>query len=237
MGRASPVIAGVSTGWSAGRRRAPRGQGDALRGEILAATRQLLSETGSEASVSIRAVAERVGVTTPSIYLHFRNKSDLLDAVCAQVFETLAAALEEAAAATASPLERLLAQGRAYIDFALANREQYRLAFAFTGPPKSVDAVLRDRCLQEVLETVRLCMDAGILPPDERGPQVMALQLWAKVHGVVSLMISKPWLPWDNVDYLADQSLRVALAGCAVAGRASWMSPDQLAEWLAELEL
>ena len=61
----------------------------------------------------MRAVAERVGVTTPSIYLHFKDKDDLLDAVCTEVFEALGVALGEATAQGGSPLERLMAQGRA----------------------------------------------------------------------------------------------------------------------------
>src|SRR6185295_14050813 len=64
------------------RRRAPRGSGDQLRDEILDATTGLLLETGHAKAVSIRSVAQRVGVTPPSIYLHFADKEALLDAVC-----------------------------------------------------------------------------------------------------------------------------------------------------------
>ena len=60
------------------RRRAPRGSGEQLRDEILDATTELLLETGHEKLVSIRSVAKRVGVTSPSIYLHFADKDALL---------------------------------------------------------------------------------------------------------------------------------------------------------------
>jgi len=66
------------------RRRAPRGSGDQLRDEILGAATDLLLETGDEKAVSIRSVSQRVGVTSPSIYLHFADKDALLDAVCAR---------------------------------------------------------------------------------------------------------------------------------------------------------
>ena len=71
------------------RRRAPRGSGEQLRDEILDATTELLLETGHAKAVSIRSVAQRVGVTPPSIYLHFADKDALLDAVCARYFEKL----------------------------------------------------------------------------------------------------------------------------------------------------
>ena len=46
------------------RTRARRGQGERLRNELLTAARELLATTGDEAAVTIRTVAERVGVTT-----------------------------------------------------------------------------------------------------------------------------------------------------------------------------
>src|SRR5205807_237758 len=45
------------------RRRARRGEGPRLREELLAATERLLAETGDEEAVSIRAIADAVGVT------------------------------------------------------------------------------------------------------------------------------------------------------------------------------
>ncbi len=44
---------------------------------------------GHAKEVSVRSVAHRVGVTPPSIYLHFEGKGTLLDAVCARYFEKL----------------------------------------------------------------------------------------------------------------------------------------------------
>ena len=78
------------------RHRARRGSGDLLRAEILTAAEELLVETGSEELVSVRAIADRVGVTTPSIYLHFADKQTLLDTVCGQVFAQLDERMEQA---------------------------------------------------------------------------------------------------------------------------------------------
>ena len=79
------------------RRRAPRGSGEQLRDEILDATTELLLKTGHAKDVSIRSVAQRVGVTPPSIYLHFADKDALMDAVCARYFEKLDEEMQSAA--------------------------------------------------------------------------------------------------------------------------------------------
>src|SRR5512144_787572 len=95
------------------RRRAPRGFGDQLRDEILDATTELLLETGHAKAVSIRSVAQRVGVTPPSIYLHFVDKDALLDAVCARYFEKLDEEMQRVSADQPSTVEVLRAQGLA----------------------------------------------------------------------------------------------------------------------------
>ncbi len=217
------------------RHRAARGQGEALRGEILAAARDLLAETGNQDAVSVRAVAERVGVTTPSIYLHFKDKDDLLDAVCSEVFEALAVALAEASAIEGSPLERLIAQGRAYVRFALEKPEHYRLAFMTSGEPKNVDDVLSDSCFVQVLATVQDCMDAGIFPPDPDGPMQIGLDLWSAAHGLASLLMYKPWFPWGEVDEVVERVFRASVTGCALSRRCKDLTIDQLARHLTAL--
>src|SRR6218665_1809458 len=93
------------------RRRAPRGSGELLRDKILDAATDLLLATGQAREVSIRAVAMRVGVTPPSIYLHFTDKDALLDAVCARYFEQLDQQMQQAARNQPTTLDALRAQG------------------------------------------------------------------------------------------------------------------------------
>jgi AcrR family transcriptional regulator len=224
----------VAPSTSSRRHRAARGQGEALRGEILAAARDLLAETGNQDAVSVRAVAERVGVTTPSIYLHFKDKDDLLDAVCAEVFEALGVALSEAAAQGVSPLERLMAQGRAYVHFALDRPEHYRLAFMVSGEPRSVDDVLSTSCFTQLLETVQECIDTGIFP-DGPGSVRLALDLWSSAHGLASLLIYKPWFPWGEVDEAIERALRLSIAGCSLADRLADVPLEELGERLVSL--
>jgi AcrR family transcriptional regulator len=224
----------IAPSTSSRRHRAARGQGEALRGEILAAARALLAETGDQDAVSIRAVAERVGVTTPSIYLHFKDKDDLLDAVCAEVFEALGVALGEAAALGGSPLQQLMAQGRAYVRFALENPEQYRLAFMISGEPRNVDDVLSNSCFTLLLDTVQECIEAGIFAA-ETGSMRLGLDLWAAAHGLASLLMYKPWFPWGDVDEAVERALRISVVGCSVADQVLDVPLDELGARLAAL--
>jgi AcrR family transcriptional regulator len=198
------------------RRRAARGFGDQLRDEILDATTDLLIETGHAKDVSIRSVAQRVGVTPPSIYLHFTDKDALLDAVCARYFEKLDEEMQRTASQltedASSSIEVLRAQGLAYVRFAMKTPELYRIATMGDARPGSdVDVTLNNAAFRHMQHSVETLMAEGIFPSgDSTG---VALQLWTAAHGVAAMLISKPYLPWGDAEEFADRSLRAVCIG------------------------
>ena len=217
---------------TARRRRARRGSGDRLRAEIVSAAKGLLAQAGNADAVSIRAVADAVGVTSPSIYLHFADKAELLGAVVSDVFTELDAAMLAAAASAQSPLQRLRAFGLAYVKFAVTHPEHYRIATMDPCPQPFVDEVLASSAFVHFDSTVTECIDAGIFA----GPQSLpvTLDLWAAAHGIASLMITKPFLPWEDVETVADRGLCAAALGHAARALIGTdvVSADQAMEWI-----
>ena len=69
--------------------------------EIVAAGRALLEDEGPEA-LSMRRVADRLGIRAPSIYKHLSDKAALEDAVISAGFEELAAVFEGVATSSRS---------------------------------------------------------------------------------------------------------------------------------------
>jgi AcrR family transcriptional regulator len=200
------------------RRRAPRGRGAELRGEVLRAAMDLLTETGDESAVSVRAVAQRVGVSVPSIYLHFADKRALIDAVCGEVFEALHQRLRVAAEDASDPFAALRAQGNAYVHFALENPEHYRVVMMQAHEPaqESVDSIVANGAFAYLVESVQACIDIGVL---EGEPVELALGLWAAAHGVAALLVAKPYFPWPDVDAFVDRTICMAGLGLAAAAR------------------
>lgn len=182
---------------AAGRRprpRAKRGEGERLRDEILAAASELLLKTGSEDAVSIRAVADAVGVTPPSIYLHFADKDQLLVAVCELQFQRFDEFVE-AAVGAGDPMSRLMRRGAAYVRFGIEHPEHYRILFM--SRPNSVTAARPVRAVSgfdHLVENVVACIEAGAIS-SEHDPLVAAMGLWVMVHGVTSLAVSVPGFP------------------------------------------
>jgi AcrR family transcriptional regulator len=208
------------------RKRAPRGQGAALRGEVLRAAMDLLRETGDESSVGLRDVARRVGVSVPSIYLHFADKQALLDAVCGEVFEQLHVALKTASADAPNPWEALRAQGVAYVSFALANPEHYRIVMMRGPNEHDPTEEIASGAFGHLLDGVVACIGLGILEGD---PIELALKLWAAAHGIASLLIAKPKFPWPPIDELVDSTMCMAGSGLAAGSRLpDGLAPDEV---------
>ncbi|MCU1448705.1 MAG: transcriptional regulator [Acidimicrobiales bacterium] len=192
--------------------RARRGEGGHLREELLAATERLLVQTGDEEAVSIRDIADAVGVSPPAIYLHFSDKDALIFAVCAARFTDLHRALEAAAAPVDDPLESLIARGMAYVRFGVENPEQYRILFMRRGTKRSVlpDELRSTDAFGDLLSAVERCLETGVLPARTVALDV-ALELWAAAHGVASLLIGIKGFPWP--DDFAERVLRTYVRG------------------------
>jgi AcrR family transcriptional regulator len=188
------------------RPRARRGEGDKLRDDLLAATERLMIESGGADSVSIRAIADAVGVTPPSIYLHFPDKDALIVAVCERHFEVFDSVIEQAGATVDDPVESLRRRGRAYVRFGLDNPEPYRILFmSRTGGDRRLEAITGagGRAFQHLVDAVQRAVD----------PVFAATALWTAVHGITSLLISLPDFPWPDVDALVDHACDIQIRG------------------------
>ena len=198
------------------RRRAARGRGPELRGELLRAATDLLSETGDVEAMSLRAVAGRVGVSVPSIYLHFADKEALLEAVCEEVFEALHARMRAAGEQAPDAFEGLYAQGMAYVHFALENPEQYRVLMMRRHDGPGADLEIATGAFGYLVASVRACVEQGVLAGE---PVALAARLWAAAHGVAALLIAKPHFPWPDREAFISDTICMAGLGLAAAAR------------------
>src|SRR5215218_3773003 len=89
-----------------------------LKSAALKAATRLVAKAGHE-QLSLREVADAVGVAHRSLYNHFRDREALLDAVATEAYNRLAAILVKV-----NTPEDYIAK---YVRFALANRALYAL--------------------------------------------------------------------------------------------------------------
>ena len=200
------------------RPRSRRGEGERLRDEILAAADDLLVETASEDAVSIRAVADAVGVTPPSIYRHFPDKESLLVAVCLQSFDSFAEVMRDARAPD-DPLESLRALARAYVRYGLEHPEHYRIMFMdrleLSAEQYAEELLSESSSFGVLIETVLALKASGRLRTELVAVDDfhLGVLLWSSVHGLTSLFVAKPNLPWVDQEGLVDDACEIILNG------------------------
>ncbi|CAN5821301.1 TetR/AcrR family transcriptional regulator [soil metagenome] len=206
--------------------RSRKGEGDRLREEILDAAQDLLIETGAEEEVSIRSVADAVGVTPPSIYRHFRDKSHLIFEVCVRCFDRLAEVIA-AAEVPGDPFATLDQQARAYIRFGVEHPEHYRIMFMgrvdLTPEEYAEELLLDSSAFGMLCKTIEGCFASGRLRPrlEAAGVLEVALLSFATVHGLTSLLVAKPGMPWppreEMIELVLDTHIRSLLTDGAGA--------------------
>lgn len=221
---------------------------DAVRREILDAARELFVCEGY-GSVSLRKIARRIGYTPMAIYVHFRDKSEILDCICEESFACFRANAERLDGLGLPPRERLAAGLRAYVDFGLENPHHYQLTF-MTPPCGSQSLGRRNEigqdCYQRMRRRVALCMDvdlaggeggeAGEAAADVSPEAELAAQtIWTAIHGLVSLLIARPEFPWLERERLIDSVIEGALRALRpgadpAAGTGAGGARDQIGE-------
>jgi AcrR family transcriptional regulator len=159
------------------------------REEAIAAAARELVETKGVEGLTMRAVADQLGIRAPSLYKHVQGKADLELAVMVSALEELAAALEEAAGGG------LEAIGRAYRRFALEHPGPYRLLTARPLPRERLPAGLEARSARPLVEALD-------------GDEHRARAAWAFAHGMVDLELSGRFPPGADLDQAWHTGLR-----------------------------
>ena len=157
-----------------------------LRARMISAAEELFLADGVE-GVSMRKIADKVGVTAPAIYRHFKDKDELLGELINVGLQILQGYLEPALRAE-GPLERLRQLIDSYFDFALEQPKYFDLAFLVPSHGmRMADELGRHNrsTFMFAVQQVHLCMEQGIFRKSD--PLETAIMIWAEAHGMVTL--------------------------------------------------
>lgn len=200
------------------RARAKRGEGERTAEAILDAADVLLVGSGSEDAVSIRGVADAVGLTPAAIYRHFPDKEGLLFAVCARHFDSITDEVAvPALASSEDPIEALRQLADAYVRFGVEHPEHYRIMFMRREDHRpeqyAAERVLETGLFGVVIPVVQRGIDEGRFRPDLTDPLLIAWVLWMAVHGITSAAVAMPNFPAPPLDVQIDATLDATLRG------------------------
>jgi AcrR family transcriptional regulator len=162
---------------------APEGQSPRQR-QIVAAARELLEQEGAD-GLSMRRLADRLGIRAPSLYKHVPDKQALEAAIISDAFAELADRSE--AAARQVPDARLGAIAAAYRAYAIEHPHVYRLMTAGPLPRERLAPGVEDRAARPLLDALG-------------GDADLARATWALAHGLTILELDGRFPPGADVD-------------------------------------
>lgn len=189
---------------------------ETLRREILDAAREMFVAEGYD-NVSMRKVAKRIDYSPTTIYLYFKDKSELLHQVCEEAFAKLTEQIVRSQSLGTTPIE-VLRQGMfAYVAFGLINPHHYDVVFV--SPRRvmhdsidySFDESMGKRAFELLSDSVAKCMEAGVI---RKGDVATVSQtLWAGIHGVTSLLITHEGFPFVDKETLVASVVDTLISG------------------------
>ena len=156
---------------------------------IVEAARDVLAEGGLQ-QLSMRHLADRVGVSATALYHYFENKDELVSRVVSRAFRRFGEYLEDAAQTQPKgSIERVLALGEGYLRFAMENEAYFRVLFSIQrDDPLRLEDLPEGGGFDLLRQAVVDAIEAGAIRDIE--PDLMALYLWSVAHGVMTITLA-----------------------------------------------
>ncbi len=178
--------------------RKAKGDGHLRRAEILAAAERIFLAEGYEGA-TIRKIADEVGVSSTALYMHFKDKDEILLEICTGAIEQLLSINSEISAEPIDSVARVRRMLEAYIHFGLSHPNAYRLVFCSSPLANSIQKqeatnMLGADCFERFVGVVREIAAEGRLRSGDA--RTAAQTLWAACHGLTAMIITKPSFEW-----------------------------------------
>jgi AcrR family transcriptional regulator len=183
-----------------------------IRNAILATARSLYA-AGGYAAVTMRAIADELGLAAPSLYHHFASKDEIFLALQQKAVEMLLTT--ELQTSAVDPVEDLRLFFWRYYEFSKVDPDSFAILYADRSAPAFDAGIYKSEAvkgLQVQVETrIHRCIAAQAFPASTDAPRVGSA-LWAAAHGAATLRFIHKGQATD-FDRVAADCLDFVIAG------------------------
>lgn len=178
-----------------------------LRASLLQAATDMLAETGIE-NLSLRKLADRVGVSRTAPYHHFKDKNELLCAIAEEGFRHWHQQADSILAQQElSAREKYRQFVHGYIGYAADNPEMYELMFGRAiWKQAAATQSLKDVAypsFQNQVTMTRKWQEMGLMSKDEDTLR-LAQVTWGTMHGIARLLIDGIYADNSHIDEMCE---------------------------------
>ena len=180
---------------------------------IIDAAQQNIIEVGY-AGLTARKIALDIGYTVGTLYHNFKNLDDIVLHVNARTLDDLYDALRAACERHSEAQQRVMAIGRAYIDFAFKNRHRWNAIYDIPVYKETpVPDWYRARVTRS-LEYVAIQLAPLVKEVSPQQLRKSAYVIWCGVHGMCVLSVGhKLEVPRVELGVLAEAFVKDYMAG------------------------
>ncbi len=184
---------------------------------------RILKEAGfivgqsSLASLSMRTLAERVGLTPGALYRYFPSKKEMLHAYWDSGLKELSERIVAISSDEVEPVVAIRNMFAAYAEFCLEDPDRFRVIFLESDHSLDEGYFQQPAHLvpyEQLVERVAEAVEAGVFRPGD--PHLLAQALWSAAHGAITLLITETGLPLspphDLLSIIIDTLMRGLLA-------------------------
>jgi len=140
--------------------------------------------------VSARAIAKRIGYSPGTLYNLFENIDAIVYQVNAATLRDLAMAAMAAVENQTQPLDRAVALGRAYVDFAEAQPQLWLAVFDFRPAAEGDSPAGFEEAVTLLFAVVNDCLTPFFTAEQEDLRAASGRVLWSGVHGISLLNVT-----------------------------------------------
>ena len=170
------------------------------RNAIVDAAEKVFFSRGLE-NATMDEVAEKAELSKGTLYLYFKNKTDLFHAIVARALAMLYTSFKKTIAKEKKGIDKVIAIGRAYHEFykkqpdyygTLLHQEVYELDP--NNPVENPNIVLCTEIGNKIFGLIRECVQVGIKDGtirEDLDPVKLPIILWGHSSGVLHLLKSK----------------------------------------------
>lgn len=187
----------------------------ALRDALLESAERLIGTNGIQ-GLSMRRLADDVGVSRSAPYHHFSDKQALLSALAQRGFEHQEKAIGSALESADSPREELRRLLQTYLHFALTQPQTYELMYGAalwkSGQPSEALREVAHASFRSYRDRVATWQAQGLLPPEPSALRLAQIS-WSSLHGLTRLILDGIYAEQQQLDELLTTLEQLLVSG------------------------
>jgi len=161
------------------------------------------------------------GVSPAAPYHHFKDKSELLDAVAHEGWDLLNELMTQARKREASVGDKLTALGVAYVRFARDNPALYRVMYDASRDKDDLPEHVHQEDDSAYCQVRNTLTEAGVGPLSELDLELATTAAWCAAHGLAEMFAFKKFDPLKEAVGGDEAFLRGVFEHMGIFGRAS----------------